>query len=528
MVNHSIFGYNKAMKENVKQILRYVLIGIVLYGLLMSIVGYMLYDRYDREKNLYLQNRLETTDVEIESIKVAYDTVAKTMFEAVINTSTVTALMSSAYHGSEDEQSYARTKLYSHLAGLYMSLEENNVRQLHFHLPKSISFLRFHRPGKFGDSLKGIRPAIDAVNSEFRSVSGFEEGRIFNGFRHIFPLFHKGEFVGTVELSYSFDAIKQMAQQLHPARYEMILKKSVIDEKVFQEEKYNYIPSSISDDFVTDNRLQKSYDPIISKIVVEELNRLSSREFEIIDKSGKHEIIPIVYKNKGYLLWVDPLYSFDHKLVGYILAYFADQHIIEMKREFLVMLSIVSLLIGLITFIILFFIYRLRMQHHLLIKNANTDRLTQIANRAYLIRQLDYMLKISRRNSIPLSVIFIDIDHFKQINDTYGHRMGDRVLIDLSNLVSKRIRESDIFGRWGGEEFVIILAQTALNDAIVLAEKLRTMVESHRFENGRVTCSFGVAQMIDDDTEETLIHRADAMLYVAKESGRNRVRPKGD
>lgn len=516
------------MNENSRKILNYVLIGIVIYLFFTVVVGYGLYDHYEREKNLYLQNRLETTDVEIESIKIAYDTIATTMFDSVINTPMVTELIFSASHGTVKEQAIARQKLYNQLLGLYTSLENSDLRQLHFHLPGSISFLRFHRPGKFGDSLRGIRPAIDAVNVEYRSVNGFEEGRIFNGFRHIFPLFHKGEFVGTVELSYSFDAIKVMAQKLHPARYEMILKKSVIDAKVFKEEKYNYSPSTISKNFVSDNRLHKTYNPFISKTVVEELNALVSQEFEKIDQTGTHKILPVTYQHKGYLIWLDPLYSFDNKLVGYILAYFQDDHMMEMEHEYRLVFSVVLILIALITCAIIFFIYRLRLQHDLLVKNANTDRLTQIANRAYMIKHLDYMLKVSRRNHSPLSVIFIDIDHFKQINDTYGHRMGDRVLVELSNLVSQRIRESDIFGRWGGEEFVILLAQTELNDAIRLAEKLRIMIESHRFENGHVTCSFGVAQMIDDDTEETLIHRADAMLYVAKENGRNCVRPKAD
>ncbi|MBD3810257.1 MAG: GGDEF domain-containing protein, partial [Sulfuricurvum sp.] len=224
----------------------------------------------------------------------------------------------------------------------------------------------------------------------------------------------------------------------------------------------------------------------------------------------------------------DPLFSFDRKEVGYIIAYMSDQHLIDLKREFRVVMMMVSLIIALVSILILYFVYRIRTQHDLLVKNANTDRLTQIANRAYLILQLDYMLKASRRNNHPLSLIFMDIDDFKLINDTYGHRMGDSVLVELSTLVSQRIRESDIFGRWGGEEFVIILPNTGLNEAIMLAEKLRMMIESHRFDNGRVTCSFGVAQMIDDDTEETLIHRADMMLYVAKEDGRNRVRPKAN
>lgn len=515
---------------NIKRhpLLPYIVVGFALYLGLISIVGYFFFDRFEREKSLYLQNRLETTDAQIESIKLAYDTVAKTIFETSINTPYVSALMAQASKGDIVTQKRARQELYSHLSSLYIALEEHNVRQLHFHLPGSISFLRFHRPNKYGDSLVGIRPAIDAVNRVQQSVNGFEEGRIFNGFRHVFPLFYKGEFVGSVELSYSFDAIKELARQLNPARYEMILKKSVIDEKVFKEEKFNYTISTLNSHYVSDNHLQKTYDPIISKSIIEEINTLATKEFEKISSDGAHSIIPVVVQNKGYLVWFDPLFSFDRKEVGYIVAYMADQHLIELKSEFRMIMMIVFLLIAFVSVLIVYFVYRIRTQHHLLIKNANTDRLTQIANRAYLILQLDYMLKTARRNNHPLSVIFMDIDHFKQINDTYGHRMGDYVLIEISSLIKERLRESDIVGRWGGEEFVMILPNTGLNEAIMLAEKLRVMIDSHRFDHGKATCSFGVAQMIDDDTEETLIHRADAMLYVAKEHGRNRVRPKAD
>lgn len=514
------------MNSRKHPLLPYISVGFALYLVLIAIVGYFFFDRFEREKSLYLQNRLETTDAQIESIKLAYDTVAKTIFETSINTPYVSAMMAQAAKGDLAVQNKVRQELYSHLSSLYLELEEHNVRQLHFHLPGSISFLRFHRPNKFGDSLVGIRPAIDAVNRDQRSVNGFEEGRIFNGFRHVFPLFHQGQFVGSVELSYSFDAIKELARKIHPARYEMILKKGVIDEKVFKEEKFNYSTSTLNTRYVWDNHLQKTYDPIISQSVIEEINTLAAKEFEKIDRDGAHSIIPIVVQEKGYLLWFDPLLSFDRKEVGYILGYMADQHLMELKREFRVVMMIVSLIIAFLTVMIVYFIYQIRTQHHLLVKNANTDRLTQIANRAYLILQLDYMLKASRRNGHPLSVIFMDIDHFKEINDTYGHRMGDYVLVEMSSLIKERLRESDIVGRWGGEEFVMILPNTGLNEAIMLAEKLRVMIDSHRFDHGNATCSFGVAQMIEDDTEETLIHRADAMLYVAKEHGRNRVRPK--
>ena len=98
-------------------------------------------------------------------------------------------------------------------------------------------------------------------------------------------------------------------------------------------------------------------------------------------------------------------------------------------------------------------------------------------------------------------------------------------MIDLGTVVLDRLRQSDLFGRWGGEEFVIILPETSLDDAINVAEKLRIVIEEHHFRHGMMTCSFGVAELGDNESEEILLEKADQMLYEAKTTGRNQVRP---
>ena len=129
--------------------------------------------------------------------------------------------------------------------------------------------------------------------------------------------------------------------------------------------------------------------------------------------------------------------------------------------------------------------------------------------------------------SLPLSMIIFDIDHFKKINDTYGHAIGDVILKELSELIRNNVRESEYFVRWGGEEFIILMPGTALQGARMVAEKLRRLVESNTFpEVGEVTCSFGVTSLKEDDTIKSFFERADAALYEAKRGGRNRVEVK--
>lgn len=155
---------------------------------------------------------------------------------------------------------------------------------------------------------------------------------------------------------------------------------------------------------------------------------------------------------------------------------------------------------------------------------AETDPLTRIYNREKFNRSLEQEIQRAGRYDTPLSVILFDIDHFKSINDRFGHDVGDQVLIQLSDLVRKTIRETEVFARWGGEEFVVIATETDLQGAQSLAERIRQLVEFSDFtKTGRVTCSFGVAQFTPQSGKEELMKAADVALYQAKESGRNRV-----
>jgi len=125
----------------------------------------------------------------------------------------------------------------------------------------------------------------------------------------------------------------------------------------------------------------------------------------------------------------------------------------------------------------------------------------------------------------PLSLVIFDIDHFKSINDTYGHLVGDSVLQELARIIRDNIRSSEYFVRWGGEEFVLLLPGTSWQNAAMVAEKLRRHVEAHTFEKvGDVTCSFGVTSLHENDTIQSFLERADEALYDAKKGGRNQVK----
>lgn len=155
---------------------------------------------------------------------------------------------------------------------------------------------------------------------------------------------------------------------------------------------------------------------------------------------------------------------------------------------------------------------------------ATTDHLTGLYNRTKYEEIVEREIDIFKRYKKPLSMLMFDIDHFKKINDTYGHSSGDYVLKTIADIVRSNIRKIDYLVRWGGEEFIILSPETPLDIARALAERIRKIIESYEFSNvGRITVSFGVTEFREDDTKDSFIKKADAALYEAKGKGRNRV-----
>ena len=156
---------------------------------------------------------------------------------------------------------------------------------------------------------------------------------------------------------------------------------------------------------------------------------------------------------------------------------------------------------------------------------AYTDSLTNIYNRLHFAHFLDAEIDKTKRYGGTFSIIFFDLDHFKNVNDNFGHLAGDEVLEKITDIVSNANRSADIFARYGGEEFIILATETNLSGAMIHAERLRNDIEQHDFKNvGHITSSFGVTEFnAEKDDVESLFERVDIALYMAKENGRNRV-----
>lgn len=196
----------------------------------------------------------------------------------------------------------------------------------------------------------------------------------------------------------------------------------------------------------------------------------------------------------------------------------------KVKKTFYLNVLTTILLTVIITMIVLLYV---RKMHSRLNNLANNDALTGLPNRRTFNDALERLLLLTKRSEPPLSIIFLDVDNFKEINDSKGHDVGDKVLKCLSGILNTTVRSSDFVARWGGEEFIVMLTGTDIDNASVIAEKLRTIFanseELQALVGSPVTASFGVTSIEDDDNIDVIFKRVDQALYQAKSDGKNRV-----
>lgn len=190
-------------------------------------------------------------------------------------------------------------------------------------------------------------------------------------------------------------------------------------------------------------------------------------------------------------------------------------------------LTVLLAMMAFILAIVLVLYRRQRILTALLREESRTDHLTHIPNRRYFFEVLDSNIALASRYGQPLCLAVLDVDHFKEVNDTYGHTVGDKVLVGIAGSLQSRLRRSDSLGRLGGEEFAVQLPITSLSAGATIAERLRQHIAELEFPDLNpplaVSCSIGVAVFAADMSAEALYHEADSALYRAKEGGRNRI-----
>ena len=627
----------------------------VIFIILSLGIFYMLsYEKYNKI-NSFLDKKTEQFSHSYDIVYDQHKELASLIILNILKDKKVIDIYNKISTATNSQKNILREILYNYLALDYNTLRFNNVNVLHFHLPNSESFLRMHKAKKFGDSLVGIRDTVTYVNENKKPIDGFEEGRIYNGYRFVYPIFDENNnHLGSVEVSFGAESFTKKLMKQYKTLSNFITYGGVINKKTWEKEKDKFIRSPY-DGFYFNKTVLKELKKRDTKN-----NRKNKPSRELRDKAveyiKKNKVVTLYSSNiKQAITFIPVQNPVTNEVVAALTVRSDAKFIANKTKNFYILFTISILLI----FMILIYFYkqsksRLEIEEkeyllqnildttkHLtiitdfedigfankafldylnlkdlddfhnnykrfcelllvrenylhegllnkgenfadLVNNAKEedrkiillspnieleafsismekikfkdkifylvtliditkseqqmieteykayyDELTQIYNRNKLNEVFDNELKKVKRFNHSLSIAIIDIDHFKNFNDTYGHLIGDEVLILLAKTISEHMRETDTFARWGGEEFVIIFSETNINNAMIAAEHLRKVIE--RIEHqiaGHITVSFGLTEYKNGDNLKILFKRCDDALYVAKENGRNRIEKK--
>ena len=639
-------------KDYSKEKLRYIFIFSILLIILAVLYHQFLHWNYKSNQTDYIKNYNKNIGRDFNIIHEKFNTIADSTFETILNTKEVLDIIRSSYIDDKSKEK-SRKELFNLLISKYEYLKTLNIRQLHFHLKDNESFLRFHRPKKYGDNLTGIRSTVEWVNKNFQAISGFEEGRIYNGFRNVFPLTYvdynttKEYHIGSVETSFSPYAIIHEFIKSYGAKASFVISSDVVKTKVFNDEQSNYKKGKFKD-FYSEVTVHKQLDHAVKRIDIE---KIDPSDLELVNKKiFEGEIFSLHSKYENYLYTFIPIKNpVSKKVVAAIILQLDNKVLKEQKENFLL-----TLIIGMLSLIIMvLFAYReymskiklkessLRTQQILdtqnsiiittdgkviigankkfltffgyetikefekyyncicdrfeinknyfyknkegdsdnwivafgklptkqrivLMKDSNgvehsfavlfnsfgqkdylvtftditqtikdniqleekiiRDKLTGAYNREFFENKVKNMMDSTKTKNEYSGLIILDIDHFKNVNDTYGHNRGDVILKELTKCVQSSIRKGDYLIRWGGEEFLVISSSGSIDGVKKVAQHLRAEIEKLSLDEvGHITCSFGAILIDTDEDIIKNIERADNALYKAKTNGRNQV-----
>ena len=624
--------------------------------------------------------KMQTSDMEhlgieaTNSIKKIYNTsfntykfAANKEYHSLLQDKTVLSILKNFKSASNNDKEVLRGELYRYFIKHYQYLKTTGIRQFHFHTHKGDSLLRFHKPYANGDSLINIRNSVKVVNTEFKKIYGFEGGKIYPGFRYIFPIVIENEHLGSIEYSVAFEAIeKLMKETFKDGIFILHLDRTISYDRVFKWFRRYFSPSYFGGNhYVENNELSPITSMVKNNDIIKKINDkiLKNKNFNKQFLSKKTFAIPVILNDTAYVISFLSIKDTTNTHAAYLVSYLENKNFIKMKNKytiFYLILVIATLLILSLVYIILNQIDKIIKQNHqledinqqqfnqlteyveiidrnvivsstdlkgnityvsealckmsgytkeeLIGKNHNifrhpdmsesvfkamwktleanriykgeinnlrkdgsnywvsvtispmynshnkkigytavrqdisdkkiieeisiTDSLTKIFNRRHFDKIFPRIINSAKRHNSLVSFLLIDVDHFKQYNDTYGHKKGDEVLIEVADAIQKTLKRADDYCfRLGGEEFGVIFGIEDPKHAVAFSNTIRRNIQNLRIEhtksttNSYITASIGLVckKANHIKNEDELYHQADTYLYKAKESGRNRV-----
>lgn len=463
-------------------------------------------------------------DQSILDIRNTYENFANFIYSSDLSDVLVISILDKANSADPIQQQALRSELNTLLQPLYLNTLNYNFRQLHFHLANGQSFLRFHQPDMFGDDLTSLRPTIRKVVQNQSYITGFEEGRQMSGYRFVFPLFKDAVYVGSVEISVpALNMISELYATYSNIDIGIIMKREVLENIYLQEALNNHIVSLLSPDYLIESANLTLINNSNKSLQMIDDAQFSQDLFEQIQPQLNENVSfsdIFFYEGKHYMVHFDVLKDIDRSPLGYLytLSISDELEAMPLERNQLVFIATAVLM-----FMIIIFYFVLKQEENFS-QYAMIDPLTQVYNRGTFNDFANKIIALQEREKNDVSLAMIDVDNFKNCNDIHGHKIGDKVLTEIVNIMSHSVRNTDIIARYGGDEFILLLPKTDLDTAICVLERVRHHVEKFTFTKvNNITLSIGVYQITPGESLDEVINKADMALYKAKSEGRNRI-----
>ncbi|SHO81293.1 diguanylate cyclase (GGDEF domain) with PAS/PAC sensor [hydrothermal vent metagenome] len=502
---------------------------LVFIFIILNLLIYKITDINRKERiEIALNSSIKDLQTHYSILKYSNNKTADAIYESTIKMiPNFIELFKEANSATKEKQNIIRKKLFNILKKKYDIIKHKGIWEYHFILSNNVSFLRMHKPDKFGDNLTNIREDIVYVNINKKPIKGFVKGRTTHGFRNSYPIFDKdGRYIGVLGISFGSEMFQEYLTNISKIHTHFIVNKDVFNSKLWKRDDINlkYTVSAENKNFMlmVDNLHSMDICVIQNSINLNSIRDDIDKNFKkgdrfavyTRDKNRKIEVVTFIPIKNIY----------KDKVLAWLVSYKKSPFIYSTLESCFTIRLLSFLLFLLLLYFILKDLERLQDKELNITKKAYTDTLTQVFNRDKFDEILNEYFKKDIEYKKNLSIVIIDIDKFKDFNDKFGHLIGDEVLIMIAQYINSNIRKDDIFARWGGEEFIILFSNTPLNIVEIISNKLRIGIENllHK-EAGKITASFGVTQYRENDTIESLFKRCDDALYQAKESGRNRV-----
>ncbi|MDC0832695.1 ATP-binding protein [Geitlerinema sp. CS-897] len=319
------------------------------FSILESLSILQVWHSFETQKTSLMTRYVEKLQHSYQITTDTYKLVSTTIYNEAIDRPEVIELVREANTASIEERAELRVALFQQLDITYQKLKQQHLRQLHFHLPDGTSFLRMHRPNKFGDPLFDVRYSVKIANQQKRFVSGFEEGRIFNGFRYVFPLFYvddagRRQHIGSVETSIGFQAIRSEMSKLFSGCFEFMLRADVVRSKVFENELGNYVESPLNPEFVIESEAVRDNSQFRSAIC-NRIDRLDLTLQPIVAEKLDLDLpfaVPVRLNSEDYVVTFVPVKNLQDNGVAYIVSYEADDNLSNYRSNLFFVLFVTT------------------------------------------------------------------------------------------------------------------------------------------------------------------------------------------